>query len=31
MIFEANYQFFALQVCLKAKVNRKGSRISSKK
>jgi len=31
MIFEVNYQFFALQVCLKAKVNRKGSRISSKK
>jgi chemotaxis protein CheX len=30
MIFEVNYQFFALQVCLKSKANRKGSKISPK-
>jgi chemotaxis protein CheX len=31
MIFEVNYQYFALQVCLKSKVNRKGSVHGSKK
>jgi chemotaxis protein CheX len=31
MIFEVNYQFFALQVCLKTKTNRKGSMVSRNK
>lgn len=31
MIFEVNYQYFALQVCLNAKVNRKGAVAGSSK